>query len=93
MKPRQAPIVAAAIGHAFDHGVRITFENTAIHERARIALVRVADHVLRVARRLARELPLAPGRESGTATSAQSGHPQLVEHRVGVGSLSTFASD
>ena len=37
--------------HALQHAVRIAFEHAAIHERAGIAFVRVADHVLLLCRR------------------------------------------
>ena len=42
-------------------------------KRARVAFVRVADHVLEVAWRLAAYFPFDTGRKAGAATSPQSG--------------------
>ena len=35
--------------HAFDHGMRIAFQHAAVHERARVAFIGVADHVFDIA--------------------------------------------
>ena len=43
--------------HAFQDGVGVAFEDGAVHERARVALVRVADHVLLLVLRRAGRAP------------------------------------
>src|SRR5208282_2990683 len=48
------------------------FENGAIHERAGVALIRIANDVLGEIRRLAHDLPLPARRETCTATAAQA---------------------
>ena len=48
-------------------------ENHAVHERARIAFVAVADHILDIARLLADGAPFLPGGETRPAASAQAG--------------------
>ncbi len=55
--------------HALDHLVRNALQQGAVHERAGVALVGVADHVLLVARRLAAEAPLHAGREARAAAA------------------------
>ena len=50
--------------HAFEQPVRVALDHGAVHERAGVAFVGVADQVLLVARRLAGELPLLAGRET-----------------------------
>ena len=37
----------AGDGHAFEHAVRVALQDAAVHERAGVALVAVADDVLR----------------------------------------------
>ena len=44
-------------GHAFQHAVRIAFQHAAVHERAGVALVGVADDVFLRARRSWRPCP------------------------------------
>ena len=46
-------------GQPFDHPLRVGFEDETVHERPRVALVAVADHVLR--RRLVALGAAAPG--------------------------------
>jgi len=59
--------------HALQHAMRIAFEQTAIHEGARIALVSVA-HQRALERRLrAHDGPLAPVGNPPAAASAQAG--------------------
>ena len=50
--------------HAFEHALRIAFQNAAIHERAGVALVAVADHVLQ-----RRRQPWPPCPTSGRSDS------------------------
>ena len=70
-------------GHAFDHAVRVAFEHGAVHERARVAFVGVAEDVLHVAGGLARELPLEAGREARAAAAAQARLLDLVDDLLG----------
>ena len=55
-----------------DQQVRVALHQQVILERARLALVGVADDVLRLRRFLVDELPLEAGREAGAAAAAQS---------------------
>ena len=61
--PGAAPMARAAIDHPLDHRVRVALEHRAVHERARIALVGVADRRTSASPRLPRR----------TSTSARSG--------------------
>jgi hypothetical protein len=70
--------------HAFEHEVRVAFEQRAIHERAGVAFVGVAQHVLRFARRLAAAFPLHPGREPAAAAPAQVGFLDLGDDLFGL---------
>ena len=58
----------------------IAFEHAAIHERARIAFVGVADDILLRAYRFRDRAPLQPGWVSSTAASAQAAFGDLVDH-------------
>ncbi|OPZ46054.1 MAG: hypothetical protein BWY94_00921 [Actinobacteria bacterium ADurb.BinA094] len=62
----------AADQHALDDRVRVALEDRAVHERAGVALVGVADEVLDVALALVGELPLDAGREPGAAAAADA---------------------
>ena len=66
--------------HAFQHRVRVAFEHTPVHERARVALVRVTGQVFRAVWNVPAQLPLFSSREAGTATSAQAGLHDMVNH-------------
>ena len=70
--------------HALDDRVRVVFEHGAVHERAGVALVAVADEVVLVARVGAAEAPLLAGREAGAAAAAQAAGLDLVDDAVGV---------
>jgi len=63
--------------------VRIAFQHAAVHEGARVAFVGVAQHVLLVSRRFAREFPLEPGQEARTSAAAQAGLLYGVRHLLG----------
>ncbi len=58
--------------HPLEDRVRVALEEAAIHVGAGIALVTVADHVLGpvIVAAGPRELPLLPGRETGSSTAA-----------------------
>src|SRR4030095_8917806 len=64
--------------------VRHLLEEEAILERAGLALVGVADDVLRVARRVAHDLPLDAGGEAGAAHAPQLAGLEAGDERVGV---------
>src|ERR1035437_8536139 len=66
----------AGDGHALQHAVRIAFEDAAIHKRAGIALVGVADDVLDGRGLLGDQLPLKAG---GVARAAASAQPALLD--------------
>ena len=59
--------------HGFQDGVGIAFQHGTIHERAGVAFVGVADHVLVGGLVDSSELPLEAGGEAGAATAAQAG--------------------
>jgi hypothetical protein len=61
----------AADETSLDQEVRVALHQQVILERARLALVGVADDVFRLRRLLVDELPLEPGREAGAAPPAQ----------------------
>jgi len=69
--------------HALDHQVRIALQKRAVHVRARIALVRVADHVLRLAFGLPHGIPFPTGREAAAAAPAKIGLDHLFHDEVG----------
>jgi len=64
--------------HAFQHAVRIAFQNGTVHECSRIAFIGIADDVLLIARRIRAELPLHAGREAGAASASQPGLLHLI---------------
>ena len=59
--------------HRFDDGVRVAFEDGTIHERAGVALVRVAADVLFLAGGIFGELPFPARREARAAAAAKAG--------------------
>ncbi|CCX42659.1 putative uncharacterized protein [Clostridium sp. CAG:1024] len=63
----------ACDGHGFEHSVGVAFQHGAIHERARVALVGVADDILGVASVVRGKLPLHAGREACAAAAAKAG--------------------
>ncbi len=67
----------------FDHAERIGFEHGAIHERARIAFISVADHVLGRAFGSPRDVPLDRRRETGAAPAAKPGGPHAADDLLG----------
>ena len=71
--------------HALDDAVRVALEHRAVHERARVALVGVADDVVLLARVGAAEAPLLAGREAGAAAAAQAARLDFVDHGLRVG--------
>ena len=72
--------------HAFEHAVRVAFEHAAIHERAGIAFVRVADHVLGGRDLLRHQLPLQTGGIARAAAPAQSARLDLLRSPRGASS-------
>ncbi|MPM97239.1 hypothetical protein SDC9_144412 [bioreactor metagenome] len=66
--------------HAFEHLVRNRFHQRAVHERARVALVGVADQDLLRCVFGGEEAPLGSGREAAAAASAQAGELHFVHH-------------
>ena len=80
-----APITICADDHAFQQGVRIAFDFVAVHVRAGIAFVRIADDVLLFGDGLAQELPLEPGEKTRAAAAAQLGGLDLLDHQFRVG--------
>ena len=66
--------------HAFEHAMRVAFQHAAVHERAGIAFVGVADHVLLAAAvGLGDRAPLQPGGKAGAAAPAQPALRHLVD--------------
>ena len=79
-------------GHPFQHAVRIAFQHAAVHERARVAFVRVAHHVLHRRGLLGDQFPLEAGRIARAAASAQPALLDLLHVSFGVISLIALAS-
>ena len=69
--------------HAFEHAVRIAFEHAPIHERARVALVRVADHVLDLRDLFHHQLPFEAGRVACAAPAAKAALLHLRHYLAG----------
>ena len=67
----------------------IALDLIAVHVRARVALVRVADDVFS-AGGLAQKLPLDAGRVTGAAATAQLGCLDLLDHAGGFWSIRTL---
>ena len=84
MMPWRAPVTRPAEDHALDQQVRRVRHDVAVLDRARLALVGVADDVLRVARRVAHELPLHAGGKAGAAQAPQAARLEGGDERVGV---------
>ena len=70
----------AADDHPFDEQLRVALHEIAVHERARVALVGVADEVLGLALGVEEELPLEAGREGRAAASPEAGVLHLLDH-------------
>jgi hypothetical protein len=68
--------------HAFEHAVRIRFENAPVHECARIALVGVADHIFLAAARLRDRAPFESRRVSAAAAATKSALQDLLDNLV-----------
>src|SRR3954454_20096699 len=64
--------------HPFEDAVRVAFEDRAVHERSRVALVRVADDVFLLLGGLGDGRPFQPGRIAGAAASAQAAGDDLL---------------
>ena len=62
--------------------MRITFQNGTVHERARVAFVGVAAHILDIALRRVAERPLSACGESRAAAAAKSGCQHYVNYLV-----------
>ena len=62
----------AADDHAFEQRVRIAFDLVAVHVRAGVAFVGVADQVFLVGFGLGEKVPFVAGQEPGAAAAAKS---------------------
>ena len=60
-------------GQPFDDAIRERFEDHPVHERARVAFVAVADHILGLAGLLAHHAPFLAGGKPRAAAPAQAG--------------------
>ena len=69
--------------HALDQAVGVGLDDGAVHERAGIALVGVADEVLVLALGVAGGVPLEPGGEARAAAPGQAGDLDLVDDGLG----------
>ena len=71
--------------HAFDDAVRIAFEDAAVHVRAGIAFVRIADQNLAAAVGLVgQQFPFLAGGKSGSAAPAQTRCFDFSHHPSGI---------
>ena len=75
--------------HAFNHAMRIAFHDAAIHERAGVAFVAIADHILHVAAGFGYGAPLQAGRISAAAST--SNPLSVMRWRTPLGVISTSA--
>ena len=55
--------------HTFKNGMRIRFEDTAVHEGTRVALVGIAKNIFNVPRRLGSKFPFQSRWEAGAASA------------------------
>ena len=69
--------------HSLDHAMRIALHHAAIHERAGVAFVAVADHIFHVARGLGYCAPLQSRGIPAAAAPAQSALRDAMNHAVG----------
>ena len=69
--------------HTLDKVMRITFDNRAVHKRAGIALVSVADEIFRRTFRCTRRVPLKPSRKSGAAAPCKPGRFYFLNDSLG----------
>ena len=67
-------------GHAFEHAVRIAFQNAAVHERAGIAFVGVANDIFFRAGRFGDRAPFETGGKTRAAASAQTALHHRLDH-------------
>src|SRR5271157_2151574 len=65
--------------HSFNNGVRIRFDDAAIHKGARVPFVAVTNHVLRLSLRAPNGLPLRRGREPRASPASQSGDLDFIK--------------
>ena len=70
--------------HPFDDQMRRVAHDVAVLDRARLALVGVADDVLLAAGRVADRLPLHAGRKAGAAQAAQSARLERRDDAVAI---------
>ena len=68
--------------HAFDHSMRIVFEDQAVFAGAGFAFIPVAQDIFWFGRLPGHERPLHPGAETRAATPAQAGVFHLIDHSV-----------
>ncbi len=68
--------------HAFKQRVRIAFDLVAVHVRAGVALVGIADDVFDVGLGLGEEVPLVAGEEACAAAATQTGSLDLLDDGV-----------
>ena len=68
----RAPVGIGGNGHAFEDAVRVRLHDHAVHKRAGIAFVAVADEVLFVARSSGHHSPLASGRKPAPSAAAEA---------------------
>ena len=69
--------------HRLEDRMGVALESRAVHVRARVALVGVADHVLLALGLLLSELPLHAGREARAAAAAQARLEHLLDDLLG----------
>src|ERR1700728_3860271 len=68
-------------GHAFNDALRIALEHAAIHERAGIALVAIADDIFLGAFDFGDVVPLEAGWITAASTAAETAFGDLLDHR------------
>ena len=66
--------------HAFEHRVGVSLQGAAVHERAGVALVGIADDVFIIAGGLPAEAPFHPGQEASAAPAPEAGSRNRLYH-------------
>ncbi|MPM45296.1 hypothetical protein SDC9_91982 [bioreactor metagenome] len=66
--------------HPFNDAVAVAFHDGAVHKRAGIAFIRIANNKLLVAGILAGKFPFLAGRETSPAATAQARGFHLFDH-------------
>jgi len=73
----------AGYNHPLQHRVRISLQQAAVHECARVSLIGVANQVFYISRFLAGSVPLEPGGKAGSPAPFQTGNLDFLDYLLG----------